>query len=276
MLHDPFDQTGLSDMKHRVIVVPEKHCQTSVEANRFPYRVYDYVFSSQGEHDAYVKGLRAMANLAEYEFGEATAATQEILIDGKQTVFQVGNELERRALLMGLEDGDGWEAPKLFSRSEDADDFERVAAILSDKAAVTNLSKEAVTGKQRNEILSKYLAQGITLLATAMAAATDMELIGIPIGEDVYDVRVSRRSLKSVFNPARGEIEDDLSEMVSLERVEKIPGDVHLDTYPDRYSNAELEEATRNAILIFGDAFAGAVTHLPKRPSPQLSARPGI
>jgi hypothetical protein len=255
-------------MSYRVIVIPEAYSKTDVSNDRIPYNVYDQVFGTLEEAEAYKKGANALNDGVEWDYGDGTATTQEIIINGEGYEFKVTDENVRAALIAGLDAADGWDCPDVYTSWEDGDEFERVASILAEKEMVQSMAIRFAKDAVRERVLSSYRKSGITLLAVAMAAATDQKLIGVRVGEDFLDVRVSRKNSEWVFNPATGEVEKGRSGMVSPENAVEIDGNAFLNEYPARYSSAELLDAVGIACRTFGTSFREAITQIPKKSTP--------
>ncbi len=262
-------------MTYRVIVIPESHDQVAVSQNRFPYTAYDYTFRTKGERDLYVSGMNAMADLKEYEIGDAAPTSQEIIIEDEAVTFDIANEAERSALLLGLEEGDGWLSPKVFTSEDDEERFAGLVSLLSDKERVEQMSKRAVGESERNEILSLYRETGITLLAVAMAAATSQSVVGVRVDEDFLDVRVAAKE-GFYFNPASGVIERGQPDFVSPEKTTRVDGNELLSEYPGRYSDLELATAVEDACKIFGETFRETISSIPKSPTSEPVAQFGL
>jgi hypothetical protein len=104
-----------------------------------------------------------------------------------------------------------------------------------------------------------------------MAAATDTDMVGIRIVEDMFDVHVSRRSRGTVFNPARGEVEESFPEMAKTEEVTTVPRNEFLRDYPERYSDQELGRRFGTQ-SVFSGIRLWCIANVPRNQAPKTSS----
>ncbi|NTF17364.1 hypothetical protein G6L37_02910 [Agrobacterium rubi] len=116
-----------------VIVVPTGEEQAKIQRGFDPdvSNIFSRDFSSSSELESYIDGLESLGDLVEWEIVSETPKSVTVEIDGDEVQSTFENEIDKKAYLSGLEDGDGWMSPLVVREDEDPDLFQRLSGLIN-------------------------------------------------------------------------------------------------------------------------------------------------
>jgi len=115
-------------MTHKVLVIPAIDDQMEVDAGRRPENHFLREFQTAEEASHYCDGVGAVYDLVEYEIRKETPLTLDLRIGGEKSHLKFKTTAERDAYKQGLEDGDGFRAPRVIT--QDDAEFDEVLALI--------------------------------------------------------------------------------------------------------------------------------------------------